>query len=182
VSAGGGLHGEPLRSFSGTHPFRPAHLLEQTREGFQVATVKMRAVLADYDAPCDDEVVTHVARLVELIDGGYCPRCERPLGALAGSRLTPCRCIPICSRCGRHEAFCALYTPNAWPLDEDEVEDELQQVESRLRPAVLELDEGEMTLLTEEGVGPPALREHPGGWAEFGHDDPAEDDDERRGR
>jgi hypothetical protein len=82
------------RSFSGAHPFRPVHL---------------RAVLLN-----DDQLVD----LVQLIDGEICPRC---LGFLpeefpAGSRVTDCRCIPVCSDCGSDEPW-SLIHPADWPVD-----------------------------------------------------------------
>ena len=73
-----------IRSFSGTHYWDPV-------------------VLNDTDA----DAVT-ASRIVANIERGRCPRCEEPLpqppDIPAGSRITRCRSIPICSRCGSEEA------------------------------------------------------------------------------
>ncbi len=73
-----------IRSFSGKHDFRPT-------------------CLADTDA---NERGT-ADQIVADINSGRCPRCRSPLPIQprlpAGSRLTKCRCIPICSECGSDE-------------------------------------------------------------------------------
>jgi len=63
----------------------------------------------------------HVVMVTKTIDDERCPRCLDPLPEPpimpAGSRVTECRCIPICSACGTHEVFSDLGLQN-WPVDE----------------------------------------------------------------
>jgi hypothetical protein len=83
---------EPLLSFSGTHPMDPAHA-----------------------GPCGDD-------WADLARQGICPRCRGPLYPKdpvptlrrpgdpfpiwhpAGSRVTACRCIPVCDICAFAES------------------------------------------------------------------------------
>jgi hypothetical protein len=48
------------------------------------------------------------AKIIDNIALEHCPRCEGPLPKApdlpAGSRITRCRTIPICSQCGSEEA------------------------------------------------------------------------------
>jgi hypothetical protein len=95
--AGDTERGERIESFSGAHPFRPLCLAELLDDPDQV-----------YD-------------ITAMIDLGHCPRCEERMlpqrpNYPAGSRVTRCRCIPICSACGSHEAFVAIRHPSEWPL------------------------------------------------------------------
>jgi hypothetical protein len=74
-----------IRSFSGRHEFQ-------------------RTCLSKTDA---NEPGT-VDQIVADINSGRCPRCRGPLPNPpefpAGSRVTRCRCIPICGGCGSDEA------------------------------------------------------------------------------
>lgn len=85
-------------------------------------------VLVDTDA---DEAGTADA-IVENIESGRCPRCEGPLPeppvSPAGSRITACRSIPICGRCGSDECYEGLQNrfysgAGCWPLSVDEIKD-----------------------------------------------------------
>jgi hypothetical protein len=78
------------------------------------------AIAAADDFPTNPDVIKdHAARLVALIDAGTCPRCEIPLPKAdelpAGSRVTDCRCIPICRLCGSEEGTWVV-PPWAWPI------------------------------------------------------------------
>jgi hypothetical protein len=76
-----------VRTFSGTHEFDPTVLLDTD---------------ADVEGNNDD--------IVEDIESGRCPRCQGPLPTMfpAGSRITRCRTIPICFRCGEDEGYEAM--------------------------------------------------------------------------
>lgn len=75
--------------------------------------------------------------LTQVIDLGKCPRCGEPLPLLpeypAGSRITACRCIPICGPCGTHEGIegfvnggrADVTLPKAWPIDPDVISKEV---------------------------------------------------------
>jgi hypothetical protein len=81
-----------VRSFSGTHRFRPQCLL----------------CVWGADFATTGQSVSTVEELVRRIDSGRCPRCAGPLASPlppAGSRSTRCRCIPVCTPCGTHEAL-----------------------------------------------------------------------------
>jgi hypothetical protein len=152
-----------IASFSGAHPYRPQCIV-----GF----------LLDEGHVLDrDEAVDQATAVTEAIDAGRCPRCAnqlpdgRPVRP-AGSRITTCRCVPICGRCGDQEALLIaspgiLYLPDTWPLDDmNEIHEMLAR---HLRPAVLDLDSG--IVLNENGVTEVQMRPHPGGWLEYGFDD-----------
>jgi hypothetical protein len=163
-------------SFSGAHPFNPAHLVEAWLDSSD----------AEADGNRDDyrfEAVEDVAQLVELIDHGRCPRCARPMEMEfpAGSRVTNCRCIPVCWECGNCEPYtfialdmvkgkedgvlCALLVPVcSWP-------DFKNTEQQALALAEIELRTTRGVPFTEVAIGALEIPQHPGGWAEFGHDD-----------
>lgn len=77
-------------SFSGAHPFRLQCLAEVLR------------------IEVGDENDDLALELVALIDAGRCPRCGRPITEreiASGSRMTSCRCIPVCAACGEDESW-----------------------------------------------------------------------------
>jgi hypothetical protein len=179
VTTSGEADPTPVETFSGTHPFRFDHL----RDAVHLAHIEAG------DEGLDDEDVQEVVeKLGRLIRDGRCPRCggtyvqgEIP----SGSRLTLCRCVPVCMGCGSREATSQLYEwwlqPYLWPLDHNE-EDAIRtdlgiptqaEHESSRTPGFLD---SSGALLTEEGVGVVDFTPTTGGWAEFGHD---EDDSEK---
>lgn len=168
-------------SFSGAHPFRPEHL---------------RAAMQARWEPWTDEAEEAVADLVKMIDAGICPRCSEPLPSPpeypAGSEETDCRCIPICGHCGEHESMARLfsttgiyrYPVDSWylnPPDPEDVEQELRVARERGLPAVLDLQDGKLKILSEEGVTELEITPDSGGWGQHGYD-ASQDEDEKRGR
>lgn len=145
-------------SFSGAHPFRPQCL---------AALLDDEYLDAFYGTDADE----HLAHLVTEVDSGRCPRCGRdlPTGATrpSGSRVTRCRCIPVCGPCGEHE-IADLVGPNDWPaVSPSEVDEWRAEMLANAKPGIVT----ESTVITEEGASEIRPRPHPGGWAEFGYDD-----------
>jgi hypothetical protein len=179
---------EMVDSFSGAHPFRPAHL---------------KAVLEREEPTADiDELVWALEALVTEIDTGRCPRCGNGLDSgygpdgvqiagltPSGSRVTACRCVPVCSICSGHESLVYplqefRYGPWDWmcdPRSQDEMKTELDAVLRLGEEAIMVLGGSATTVITQDGASPVVPRKHPGGWLEFGHDD-EQDRDELRGR
>lgn len=143
-------------SFSGTHDWHPS-------------------VLNDTDV--DDGGDAN--RIIDNIESGTCPRCERPLPQLpeypAGSRVTECRSIPICGRCGSDEAFesmdaasgigLGLSGPSWWPIPVEEIEERRIRHMQHVRPAILT---GDGHLITEDGSIKVINPRNTGGWAQYG--------------
>lgn len=81
-----------LRSSEATHAFRPGCLKAEIERLLDERGDFKRGLL----------VHAYVA-LVNDIDDGRCPRCQGPLtveGEMPeGSRVTSCRCIPLCAAC-----------------------------------------------------------------------------------
>jgi hypothetical protein len=120
------------------------------------------AVDPDEDDPGDVAIT-----VTEAIAAGRCPRCSGPLGDYpAGSRITACRCIPICSTCGGQEPF-VLFAVTCWPVTQ--ADHDLMMASSEWRTAEVStgITDGEM-VITEDGSTPLRGRPHPGGWLEFG--------------
>jgi hypothetical protein len=97
-----------IRTFSGTRDWHPS-------------------VLADTDAAG----ALNAEMIIDDIKNGRCPRCwgslPTPPEFPAGSRITTCRSIPICGRCGSdevHEALdgLSISTAASWPLPVEEIE------------------------------------------------------------
>ena len=138
-----------IRTFSGTHDFHPT-------------------VLADTDA--DD--VGNADLIIDDIERGLCPRCERPLPTMpeypAGSRITKCRSIPICGPCGTDEGYeqldCAqgsgygLSGASCWPLPVKEIDERRERWMRRMKPA---------TINVSRIINP----RNTGGWAQYGQAD-----------
>ncbi|MGB3352678.1 MAG: hypothetical protein WBB00_07880 [Mycobacterium sp.] len=147
-----------ISSFSGVHDWHPSLLID-----------------TDADDYCAD-------RIIDNIESGRCPRCERALPEMpefpAGSRITKCRSIPICGPCGSDEFHQALdlmsgvgygiSAASEWPLDVDEIEERRAHYESEMQPAVLTLGDAGDHILTEDGVAPVVNPCDTGGWAQFG--------------
>jgi len=107
---------------------------------------------------------------------GCCPRCgsglPKPPVSPAGSRVTACRCIPICGTCGEHEAL-STTSPSEWPLDPEDVREQMAQwLATGTSSLALLAPEGDdcYCVVDGDGVTPVRPRQHPGGWAEFGPD------------
>ena len=140
-----------IRSFSGTHVWHSSVLND-----------------TDADKPTAE-------RIVHNIESRRCPRCEGPLREEfpAGSRITKCRSIPICSPCGSDEADqCTtreLSPASAWPVDRAEIEKRRRENEAR-EVRILGVNPDGF-LVTELGVvrlrmPPPQF--NTGGWAQYG--------------
>jgi len=105
-------------SFSGCHPFRNQCLREQLLTewpGYHRDEYgdDLEDYVAEREADPDDQAVV----ITSTIDAGRCPRCDElfPADRLpAGSRVTACRCIPVCPACGDHEALVVM-PAISWP-------------------------------------------------------------------
>jgi len=178
-----------IRTFSGAHPFRPSCLIEAYEDCMRY----------EYTDPKDrrEEAVEFVEERLPTIDAGRCARCNGDLEDWeipSGSRLTACRCIPLCTTCGRAEALsglaqvlirgpedgplvpliCPVYD---WPVSRKEQEDAVAEFDRRgqVREALLLINtDGGLSLATEEGVAQVQMREHPDGWLEHGYDESAD--------
>lgn len=145
-----------IRSFSGTHDWHPT-------------------VLADTDAQdsgtADD--------IIEAIENDRCPRCRGPLPTPpeypAGSRITKCRSIPICGRCGCDEVFQALDAAcgigwglepaGGWPVPGDEINERRSRFMAQTKPAIITTDGN---LITEDGSVQVTIQGDTGGWLQYG--------------
>jgi len=151
-----------IRTFSGTHDWHSVVLIDTD---------------ADEQGTADD--------IIQDIEAGRCPRCWGPLPTMpeypAGSRITACRSIPICGRCGSDEVFeqldgaaglgWGLSSAGCWPLLIDDIEERRARYMQQMKPAILTTD-GQM--ITDEGVAPVVIPFNTGGWAQYGF---ADDDD-----
>lgn len=153
------------RSFSGTHEFRPG-----------CVAVLIQNVWAELglDQPVAGE--NFAARVTAYVNAGQCPRCEDDIAdeVPAGSRVTQCRCIPICPACGVDEAYQPglgrrLSPVWEWPISKGHRTRRLRKAEA-LTSATSAIIAGD-TLITEDGAQALRLRSDPGGWAEFGQGD-----------
>lgn len=153
-------------TFSGTHPFDPT-------------------VLVDTDA--DEQ--GNADEIIWNIENGRCPRCERPLTTHpgefpSGSRITQCRSIPICGRCGSDEVYEPhslgwLSSAAAWPIPVEEIDERKKRYEKLMRLVTLDLTgDGGGCLLTEDGVTPVIIPCNTGGWAQYGDDTECADGDD----
>jgi RNase P subunit RPR2 len=146
-----------IRTLSGKHAFDPS-------------------VLVDTDADEHDTA----DQIIENIENGLCPRCESPLPTLfpAGSRITKCRSIPICDRCGADEAFEVEDTKagigwggisgaSCWPVPIKEIEERSARHyrQMTLMPMTLTSDG---LVVTEDGSAPLIIPRNTGGWLQYG--------------
>jgi hypothetical protein len=145
-----------IRTFSGTHGWDPS-------------------VLIDTDA----EEHGNADEIIEDIESGRCPRCRGPLPTRpefpAGSRITKCRSIPICGRCGSDEVYEALdaVTGNrlgisgasSWPLPIQEIDERRTRHRQQAQPGIIT---GDGQLVTEDGSTPIVNPRNTGGWAQHG--------------
>ncbi|MFG2855669.1 hypothetical protein ACGFZ9_34215 [Streptomyces mirabilis] len=176
-----------IRTFSGTHPYRPQCVVESTVRLLEILLPDTAAELA----------VLNAERITNAIDAGVCPRCSDPLRPdtapddwrPAGSRATTCRCIPVCETCASWiEPIIGPTAVTAWPTAEDdgsgstrkEHETELaDRLRGQAELAYLAAGDGDPVLIANDGVTPIQMRSHPGGWLEHGYDD-ASDEQERQ--
>ena len=159
------------QTFSGTHPYRPQCVVRSiTRDGW------------GFDATAVAQ--THAERVTLAVDAGTCPRCGDEFAdneIPSGSRLTSCRCIPVCAACGADEANqhglgqeCSPVW--RWPVSKNWRTRRANEVARRSR-VVLATLEGD-SILSAEGVTKLDTTPTSGGWAQFGFDD-AQDRAER---
>lgn len=180
-----------MDTYSGSHPFRPDCLLTAYKAGM-------------YEQD-DEGAVDRVAFLIrKYIDKGLCPRCTQPLKPKgpAGSRVTECRCIPICAECAQAEVLqgavlaatgdemdnvlLGMVGPvTRWPIDPD------RQAFALLEWHTLHSRPGStVDLIVDPDFDPEidapdgwiavAPRPNPGGWLEYGYDD-TEDEEQKKG-
>lgn len=156
---------QPIQSFSGTHPYDVSVLQFMPTEYLQ-------SIAGQFDSP---SITAEWLResAIEMIDErikqGQCPRCTRSLANTlnptwkpAGSHITKCRSVPICSLCGTHEAIeqmtCGLTPPELWRL--------LTPLKVRRRVSKWSREnESHMPSLADCH----AIVAERGGWAEFGN-------------
>lgn len=149
-----------ITTFSSTHEFRP--------------TCLMAAIARDGADPNHTESIAVIAAMItSRIDRGWCPRCEQ--GKLpdgnpvkpAGSRTTDCRCIPVCGPCGTDEGRGTEYLtgPLWWPVDGVH-----ERYAADVAAAQVAVWDASGVLLTDVSIITPVPRQHPGSWAEYGHD------------
>ncbi len=148
---------EKIRTFSGTHDWD-------------------RTVLADTDA----DIEGNADDIIWNIEHGRCPRCEGPLPTMpefpAGSRITQCRSIPICGRCGTDEGYESMDAMEGigwgtspasyWPIPVEKIEERRTRIMSQMKPAILDVASG--TVISEDGVGQVINPRNTGGWAQYG--------------
>jgi hypothetical protein len=161
-----------IHTFSGTHEFDPT-------------------VLLDTDA--HDPNYENADDIVEDIEAGRCPRCRGPLPTMfpAGSRITRCRTIPICFRCGEDESYeqqdgargtswrlsgvsLGLSGASCWPVPVEEIEERRVRYEKETQAAILSVKDD--TLITEDGAAPVINPCNTGGWAQYGFSDDEDDE------
>ena len=166
-------------SFSGAHAFRP-----------QCLVAALKAFPEAYG------ITDHIGEaelLTEFVDSGKCPRCQGEMekSLPAGSRVTDCRCIPVCWACGNDEAYVENLQdidPEdemglhdgiglwAWPLTAGDgwwgrnIKRRAEWFEAHSSPASLVITDDGAKLLSSDGVGDVYVK-RPSGWAKFGFDD-----------
>ena len=162
-----------IESLSGTHPSKTECV---------VTSIVEEWMLDGIDA--HEQAVRIAAQIRDDLADGRCPRCRGPLPEPpelpAGSRVTPCRCAPICGRCGSDEANQAILGRGIsqfwrWPVRKGDITKRAIKVEAMCErtPAVVAATGDDLVALTDAGVTTLRPRPHPGGWFEFGHDDDA---------
>lgn len=130
----------PLRARFATHPFRPRCLRSELERHL------------DQHGETGRGVVAHaLVGLLHDIDHVACPRCQGPLRTsqdeiAGGSRVTSCRCIPICAECEAREtkeaSIGVVYSVFDWYNDRavrEDVERDLAELEADQRSFVIDL-------------------------------------------
>jgi hypothetical protein len=166
-----------IQSFSGAHPFRPQCIIDAIVDEWALEGLVVT-----------ERANESAATITLKIDGGTCPRCDGPLdlGRSAGSRMTRCRCVPICETCGGDETNQGIRGRGVsqtwrWPLRKGDItrrRDKALKGFTLMTGVMVGGDDGEAKMLTEAGVSELVMRPNPSGWAEFGFDD-TEDQAER---
>lgn len=126
------------------------------------------------DARLDELSSSWARRVNRAVTESTCPRCGDKFDehlVPAGSRVTICRCIPICSACGEDEAFQEMLNNEIsrvwqWPVSKSARTRRKNKVMANGRLATMVGDQ----VLSKDGVTRIKPRPHPGGWAEYGHD------------
>jgi hypothetical protein len=127
-----------LRARLSLHAFRPSCLRAELERHL------------DEQGQGDHGVVGHaLVGLLHDIDHGICPRCQGPPSPgerPAGSRVTSCRCIPVCAECEAREtkeaSIGALYSVFDWFHDREvraDVERDLAELDANQRSFVIDL-------------------------------------------
>lgn len=162
-----------IQSFSGTHPYDESHAALTVAldwHGYDFSEDQLKRLSA-----------VHAEAATGHLESGTCPRCRGPLdaGNTAGSRITTCRCIPICPSCGEDEAIQRMLgKPYSrlwqWPTTKSaKTRRRNLAMKGAVTTTALVAPDG--TVITEDGATELVPRQHPGGWAEFGMDEEAGD-------
>jgi len=156
-----------IEAFSGTHDYDPAHV---------VASIELDWFDQGDFSPEELARLGHhwADRVTADLTEGRCPRCHDALNKdiVAGSRVTTCRCIPVCPACGSDEGNQMLLgRPSSrvweWPIGKGHRTRRANKVAANSQVALLSGDR----IITSDGSHPLEPRPHPGGWAEYGRDD-----------
>lgn len=162
-----------IESFSGTHPydssvfeFLPTYYLPELAEEWGVDASEIAGWRQ-----------SAINRADHLIAQSICPRCEgklltndHPQFYPAGSRITQCRSVPVCSDCGTHEAFEVAILGECSRLEEwayllrSEILSSLERIQAKAKPGYITVDK----VMTADGVGELDTSPTTGGWAQFG--------------
>ena len=168
-----------INTFSGAHPFNPQHLIDAYLES---------AEGEGYDR---DEAAELVAELMENVGEGRCLRCGARFdnGEIpSGSKVTACRCIPVCFVCASGEdytnhAMVEIKGPEdavllgligpvcEWPVDAAEQAEAVAEFRARYTRSLGDVEVGEFLI---EPIQPTS------GWGAFGYDDAADKDERER--
>jgi hypothetical protein len=129
-----------FRTHSAAHPFRADCLRSEIERHLDRQGQGDRGVVA-----------RALVGLLHDIDRGVCPRCQAPMGSSryqpsTGSRVTECRCIPICTECAAREmkeaSIGVRYPVFDWYQDRAvraEVERDLAELDAGQVPSLIDL-------------------------------------------
>jgi hypothetical protein len=159
-----------INSFSGAHPFRPQCIITELEDADPDEFLPEFAAISPVD---------RAHAMTVGMDHGFCPRCLGPLPEEpikpAGSRITSCRCVPVCGQCGEDEVLLAMggTAPSItlWPVRRTLMLERLGVWRQAATAGVIAGGADGPVVIEETGVtkvkaGPPS-----GGWLEFGYDD-----------
>ena len=125
-----------------------------------------------YEEGNADEIIDNIeSGAAHVVSGRYR---SRPNGR-RGSRITACRSIPICGRCGSDEVYeqldgaqgygWGLSSAGCWPIPVDEINKRRARYQQQAKPAILTADGH---LVTKDGSTPVTNPCNTGGWAQYG--------------